>query len=79
LVATKAAPLSRRDAIPGLADDGRDLTGEESTQWTAGQNRLAWYWRIQLGLEPLPNDPTILTWHTSHTNAAIENVLLLWA
>lgn len=79
LVATQAAPLHKRDAVPGLSDDAKELTTEESALWRAEQARLAEQWRTQLGLVPLVNDPTILTWHTSCTNETIKRTLSLWS
>ena len=74
LIVTKAAPLERRDAVPGL-EESRRLTAEESALWAAEQVRLVEQWRTQLGLVPLSSDPTILAWHTSSANVSIRKTL----
>lgn len=79
LVATKAAPLHRRDAIPDIDDDDRELTPAEQEVWAAEQRRLANHWRTHLGMTPLPDDPSILTWHTSCINTAIKSTISQWA
>jgi hypothetical protein len=79
LVATQAALLDKRDAVPGFSDHARDLTGQESALWRTEQDRLAEQWRTQLGLVPLVHDPTILTWHTGFRNEAIKRTLSLWS
>jgi hypothetical protein len=79
LVATHAAPLHQRDAVPGLSDDAKELTTEQSALWRAEQARLAEQWRTQLGLVPLARDPTILTWHTNCANETIKRTLNQWS
>lgn len=80
LVITKAAPLSRQDAIPGLDDDDRaDLTSEQQALWDAEQNRLARHWRNTLGFKPLPEDPTILTWCSAYQNPTLGKAMSRYA
>lgn len=78
VVATLAAPLSRRDGIPGFTDDHQDLTPAEEATWLAAQNRLARYWSDRLGLVPLEEEPSILVWHSQYRNEALEASLALW-
>jgi hypothetical protein len=79
LVATLAAPLAKRDAIPGYtADESGNLTPQQSALWNTEQARLAEHWHAQLGLTPLPQDPTTLVWYTGYTNQNIQAVLALW-
>ncbi|GAA1560424.1 hypothetical protein GCM10009741_77020 [Kribbella lupini] len=77
LVATKAAPLDRRDAIAGLDYNG-ELTPEHAALWSAEQDRLANHWQTHLGLRPMSDVLSILTWHTSYRNDTIERTLGLW-
>jgi hypothetical protein len=78
LVATKAAPLEYRDAVTGINYDD-ELTPEHSAMWSAEQDRLAKHWQTHLGLRPMPDTPSVLTWHTAYKNEAIERTLRLWA
>jgi len=79
LVATLAAPLDTRDAIPGYTENvcGK-LTPQQSALWNTEWARLAEYWQTQLGLTPLPQDTTSLVWYTGCTNQNILAVLALW-
>lgn len=78
MVATKAAPLEHRDAIRGLDPDRGGLTAEQTDLWHAEQDRLARHWHTHLGLVPLPDTPSVLTWHTAYKNEAIDRTLALW-
>ena len=78
LVATLAAPLSRRDGIPGFTDDHQDLTPAEEAMWLAAQDRLTRHWCDCLGLTPLEEEPSILVWHSQYRNEALEASLSLW-
>jgi hypothetical protein len=74
LVATYAAPLTARDAIPGNLENEK-LTEVESALWAAEQQRLAAYWRTALGLTPHPNDPNVLFWFSAYRNEAMADTL----
>jgi hypothetical protein len=78
MVATKAAPLERRDAVRGLDPEHRELTLEQTELWNAEQERLTRHWHTHLGLVPLPDTPSVLTWHTAYKNPAIDRTLALW-
>lgn len=78
LVVTKAAPLEKRDAIPGFT--GREeLTPQQTRLWNAEQARLAEHWRTHLGLNPLPEDPNVLFWYSAYINDALKATLGAWA
>lgn len=80
VVALKAAPLERRDAVPGEQPAfPPELTPEQSAHWHAEQDRLADHWRTRLGFEPLPSDPTVLVHNTDFVNQKLLNVLALHA
>ncbi|MBO3084095.1 hypothetical protein [Cellulomonas fengjieae] len=74
LVAAKAAPVSRRDAIPGIAHRN-DLDEVEQRLWNAEQARLAEHWTRVLGFERLPSTPTLLVWHSVLTNRQLRRAL----
>ncbi len=79
VVATEAAPLSKRDAIPEYDREERaDLTPEQSERWKAGQDWLVRHWTTGLGLTPLPWDPSVLVCQTTRNNAAMRDVLAEW-
>lgn len=79
LVATLAAPLTRKDAVPGLQDDGRDLTDAESALWKVEQGRLARHWKKHLGLVSLPRKPEVLVWHSGYQNLDLSRTLEVWS
>jgi hypothetical protein len=78
MVATEAAPLEWRDAIPGCDPNQSELTPQQSALWQAEQDRLAKHWHDHLGLVPLSDEPNILAWHTTYRNEAFEQTLQLW-
>jgi hypothetical protein len=79
LIATYAAPLSQRDAVPGYDPDvDPELTPEQSALWHAEQARLAAHWQTTLGLTPLASEPNVLVAHTSLINEALETSLAAW-
>jgi hypothetical protein len=78
LVATKAAPLARQDAVPDLDPDQHELTSAQTTLWEGAQVRITRHWRTHLGLTPLPDNPSILTWHTMYRNDTFEETRALW-
>ncbi len=79
LVAPKAAPLLRRDAAAELSDADGELTPSQSRRWKSEHRRLARHWQTQLGLQPMPSHPSVLTWPIMRINDTIDSTLRAYA
>jgi hypothetical protein len=79
LILTKAAPLHRQPFLRDDADSHREFTPAEAHAWQRAQQKIAAHWQQQLGLVPLPDNPTILIGTVDTAPESLQAAADSWA